>query len=78
MHISQLSKVDIASRCINRSELELTEFGFGSAPIGNFRFDISDEDAYGAMSAAWEGGCRYFDTSPFYGYGRSELRVGQF
>ena len=78
MHTSQLSKVDVASRCINRSELELTEFGFGSAPIGNFRFNISDEDAYGAMSAAWEGGCRYFDTSPFYGYGRSELRVGQF
>ena len=26
--------------------------------------------------AAYDGGVRYFDTSPFYGYGRSELRMG--
>jgi D-threo-aldose 1-dehydrogenase len=26
--------------------------------------------------AAYDAGVRYFDTSPFYGYGRSELRMG--
>ena len=78
MHRSKLSTAEIANRSINRSGLDLTEFGFGSAPIGNFRFNTSDEEAYGAMASAWAGGCRYFDTSPFYGYGRSELRVGQF
>ena len=29
-----------------------------------------------ALRAAWAVGVRYYDTSPFYGYGRSELRVG--
>jgi D-threo-aldose 1-dehydrogenase len=78
MDLNNLSKVNIATRRITRPGLEVSEFAFGAAPIGNFRFNISDEEAHGAMSAAWAGGCRYFDTSPFYGYGRSELRVGQF
>ena len=26
--------------------------------------------------AGYEAGIRYFDTSPYYGYGRSELRMG--
>ena len=66
------------TRRIVRSELEVTEIGFGGAPIGNFRFNASDDDAHGAMAALWDGGGRYYDTSPFYGYGRSELRVGRF
>lgn len=28
------------------------------------------------MEASWNGGVRYFDTSPFYGYGLSERRMG--
>lgn len=66
------------TRKLGSSSVELTEIGFGAAPIGNFRFDASDDDAQAAMQALWDGGGRYFDTSPFYGYGRSELRVGRF
>ena len=29
------------------------------------------------MRLAFDGGVRYFDTAPFYGYGRVELRVGE-
>ncbi len=66
------------SRTIGRTGLAVSEIGFGAAPIGNFRFDASDADAQAAMQALWDGGGRYYDTSPFYGYGRSELRVGRF
>ncbi|MGE0316100.1 MAG: aldo/keto reductase [Lautropia sp.] len=69
---------ELATRRLGASALRVGEIGFGSAPIGNFRFDVSDDDAHAAMQAFWDGGGRYVDTSPFYGYGRSELRVGRF
>ncbi len=50
--------------------------GFGGAPLGGFRGRISEEQASRTIQAAWDGGQRYFDTAPFYGYGRSELRLG--
>ncbi|HEY4253184.1 MAG TPA: aldo/keto reductase [Roseomonas sp.] len=66
----------IAKRRLGRSAVEVTEFGFGAAPIGGFRATIPESEAQGLLDAAWAGGVRYFDTSPYYGYGRSELRVG--
>jgi D-threo-aldose 1-dehydrogenase len=65
-------------RAVGRAGLTVTEIGFGSAPIGNFRFDVTDDDAQAAMAALWAGGGRLYDTSPYYGYGRAELRVGRF
>lgn len=52
--------------------------GMGGAPLGNGMKEISDEDAVGAVAAAWKSGVRYFDTSPLYGYGLSEHRFGEF
>ena len=63
-------------RSLGRSSIQVTQLGFGAAPIGGFRATIRDAEAAALLEAAWEGGIRYFDTSPFYGYGRSELRVG--
>jgi D-threo-aldose 1-dehydrogenase len=63
-------------RKIGTTKLEVTELGLGGAPIGGFRATISDAEAVTLTDAAYEGGVRYFDTSPFYGYGRSELRMG--
>ena len=65
-------------RAVGKAGLSVTEIGYGGAPIGNFRFDISDDDAHASMAALWTGGGRLYDTSPYYGYGRSELRVGRF
>lgn len=65
-------------RAVGRAGLTVSEIGFGSAPIGNFRYRTTDDDAQGAMAALWAGGGRLYDTSPFYGYGRAELRVGRF
>ena len=63
-------------RKIGRTNLEVTELGLGGAPMGGFRATISDAEATMLTDTAYDGGVRYFDTSPFYGYGRSELRMG--
>jgi D-threo-aldose 1-dehydrogenase len=63
-------------RKIGRTRLEVTEMGLGGAPMGGFRATISDAEAVALTSAAYDAGVGYFDTSPFYGYGRSELRMG--
>src|SRR5260370_7877022 len=63
-------------RKIGKTKLEVTELGLGGAPIGGFRANISDAEAVALTDAGYDEGVRYFDTSPFYGYGRSELRIG--
>jgi D-threo-aldose 1-dehydrogenase len=65
-----------ARRRLGRTALEVTALGFGAAPIGGFRATIADAQALAILDAAWDEGVRLFDTSPFYGHGRSELRVG--
>jgi D-threo-aldose 1-dehydrogenase len=55
----------------------LTRMGFGGGPLGNLYRKVSDEDARGAVQAAWTAGIRYFDTAPQYGLGRSEMRLGE-
>ncbi len=56
----------------------MTRVGFGCAPIGNLSVVVSDEAARAALEAAWDVGIRYFDTSPWYGIGLSERRLGAF
>jgi D-threo-aldose 1-dehydrogenase len=63
-------------RKLGTTNLEVTELGLGGAPMGGFRATISDAEATMIVEAAYDGGVRYFDTSPYYGYGRSELRMG--
>lgn len=63
-------------RKVGRTRLEVTELGLGGAPLGGFRATISEAEAMALTDAAYDGGVRYFDTSPYYGYGRSELRMG--
>ncbi len=51
--------------------------GLGGAPLGNLFAAIRDEDALDLLRAAWDSGCRSFDTAPHYGNGLSEHRLGQ-
>jgi D-threo-aldose 1-dehydrogenase len=55
----------------------LTELGLGMAQFGNLYRETTDAEAAGALAAAWESGCRYFDTAPHYGLGLSERRAGE-
>jgi D-threo-aldose 1-dehydrogenase len=61
---------------LGRTAVEVTELGFGGAPIGNLYQPLSDDGAAAAVHAAWNGGVRYFDTAPHYGLGLSERRLG--
>ncbi|SFC80725.1 D-threo-aldose 1-dehydrogenase [Zunongwangia mangrovi] len=54
------------------------KFGMGGVAAGNGFHVNSDEDIRGAMDAAWNNGVRYFDTSPWYGLGISERRMGSY
>ena len=51
---------------------------FGGAPIGGLYAPVSDEAAAGTLAAAWGAGIRAFDTTPHYGVGVSERRLGSF
>ena len=64
-------------RTIAGTEVAVTELGFGAAALGNLYRETSEEDARGAVSAAWDAGLRYFDTAPHYGLGLSERRLGR-
>jgi len=63
-------------RKVGKTKLEVTELGLGGAPMGGFRATISDAEAVKLTDDGYDAGIRYFDTSPYYGYGRSELRMG--
>lgn len=53
-------------------------FGLGGVPFGNEFAYVTDEEAYATIEAAWSAGVRYFDTSPWYGLGLAERRLGTF
>lgn len=52
--------------------------GIGGVAAGNAFHINTNEQINEAFQAAWDRGIRYFDTSPFYGYGLSERRMGHF
>lgn len=51
---------------------------YGAANIGNLYRELSDEESWSILDTAWRLGIRYFDTSPHYGLGLSERRLGAF
>jgi len=63
---------------LGRSAVEVTELGFGGGPLGGLFTPLDDDTAAAALAAAWDCGIRYFDTSPHYGIGQSERRIGSF
>lgn len=58
--------------------LDFTEMGFGTAPLGNLYSAIDEATAQATLQAAWDAGCRYFDTAPLYGLGLAETRLNHF
>ena len=63
---------------LGRTGVELTRFGLGCAPLGDLLGNVSATTAREVIHSAWDAGIRYFDTSPFYGHGKSEHRLGEF
>jgi D-threo-aldose 1-dehydrogenase len=65
-------------RKFGRAGFDITDMGFGAAPIGNFLRPIPEHEAGAMIERAWDAGMRYFDTAPYYGHGLSELRLGHY
>ena len=70
--------VNMKTRKLGRTDVSVSELGFGGAPLGELFERVSEAEAQETLQAAWDAGVRYFDTSPFYGYGKSEQRIGRF
>lgn len=69
---------NISRRALGRRGVAVTEVGFGGAPLGELFERVSEDEAQATLQAAWDAGVRYFDTAPFYGFGKSEHRIGRF
>ncbi|OIJ67277.1 aldo/keto reductase [Streptomyces mangrovisoli] len=69
-------EVPVRRRTLGRSGVEVGPLAFGAAGIGNLYTEVTDEQAYDAVAAAWHSGIRYFDSAPHYGLGLSERRLG--
>ncbi|BCH14613.1 aldo/keto reductase [Mesorhizobium sp. L-2-11] len=65
-------------RRVGSTALEITEVSFGGAAIGGLYRSCPREAAMQTLQVAWDAGLRYFDTAPFYGFGLSERRFGDF
>lgn len=66
----------LESRRVGRTPLEVTVLGLGGATLGGNQTYHTDADARTLVLAAYDAGIRYFDTAPYYGYGRSEHLMG--
>jgi len=75
--MSEIKTSPFKTRQLGRTPVRVTELGLGTSPLGE-NWDIIEEgEARSLLAAAWDGGVRYFDTSPWYGKGQSEHRVGR-
>lgn len=65
-------------RPLARTGLRLGALGIGAAALGGLYDAVDADTAASTLQTAWEQDLRFVDTAPFYGYTRSERRVGAF
>jgi D-threo-aldose 1-dehydrogenase len=59
---------------LGTANVKVTRFGIGTGPLGMVHDDAAWRDI---VDTAWAAGIRSFDTSPYYGFGNSEERLGR-
>lgn len=64
-------------RRVGRTSFEVTQLGMGGASLGDASDAVAEPQAEAALDSAHTAGIGYFDTSPWYGHGKSELRFGR-
>jgi D-threo-aldose 1-dehydrogenase len=63
-------------KSLPRVDLRLTALGLGCSQMGGLYRATSPREVEDVFASAWAAGVRYFDTAPYYGYTRSEHRLG--
>lgn len=66
----------LETRKVGRTDLAVTTLGLGCASLGGNLTPVTDFDARLLVVDAYDTGIRYFDTAPFYGFGKSEHMLG--
>lgn len=66
----------LPTRPLGRSGLAVTTLGFGAAPLGDLYARLDEALAVATVEAALAAGVTLLDTSPLYGHGLSEHRIG--
>ncbi|CAN7461862.1 aldo/keto reductase [Bosea sp. LjRoot9] len=66
----------LATRPLGHSGLDVSTLGFGGAPLGDLYARLDEAQAVATVEAAIAGGVTLLDTSPLYGHGLSEHRIG--
>src|SRR6185437_5541944 len=66
----------LSKRRLGKSNVDVTVLGLCGAPLVRVKSPVPAADARAAIEAAYAAGVRLFDTSPFYGIGLSEHRMG--
>ena len=66
----------IAARTLGKSGIAVSQIGFGAAPLGDLFAVLDEGSAVATVEAALDAGVTLLDTSPLYGHGLSEHRIG--
>ena len=66
----------MAKREVGQTGLMIDTLGLGGAPLGGNFVDLDRAQAADLIQAARDAGIGYFDTAPWYGFGRSERVMG--
>jgi D-threo-aldose 1-dehydrogenase len=64
-------------RSFGKTGLQVGCLGLGCTSLGGLYQEITDEEATQTVHRSLERGCNLFDTAPFYGSGKSEIRLGE-
>lgn len=66
----------IAARTLGKAGIAVSQIGFGGAPLGDLFAYLDEDAAVSTVAAALDAGVTLIDTSPLYGHGLSEHRIG--
>ena len=70
------SPAALPHRTLGRTGLGVSALGFGGAPLGDLYTKLPEQQAIETVLAALDAGINLIDTSPLYGHGLSEHRIG--
>lgn len=66
----------LPTRELGRSRVHVTSMGFGTVPVAGFKARVPYAEFETVIKAAFDGGIRYFDCAPMYGFGKAEYNLG--